>query len=171
MFYHRIATPYGKLEARWSSAGLASCAFVNEFSEDSRASLGPGSESATEVARRLEVALAGYFKGETLEWDLEALDWSGVPAFHQLVLRACARIPAGSTATYGALARQVGSPGAARAVGSAMARNRWPIVIPCHRVVGSTGNLTGYSGAGGLETKRQLLALEEHHHLTTFAQP
>jgi methylated-DNA-[protein]-cysteine S-methyltransferase len=74
------------------------------------------------------------------------------------VLRELARVPYGETTTYGALANRVGHPRAARAVGTVMHRNRIPIVLPCHRVVGSTGDLTGY--AGGLDRKRMLLELE-----------
>ncbi|MEM8736472.1 MAG: MGMT family protein, partial [Planctomycetota bacterium] len=64
------------------------------------------------------------------------------------------------TMTYGALAKAVGRPNAARAVGGAMAKNRWPLLIPCHRVLGASGKLTGYSGVGGIETKRRLLEHE-----------
>jgi methylated-DNA-[protein]-cysteine S-methyltransferase len=74
------------------------------------------------------------------------------------VLDELARVPYGETTTYGALAHRVGQPTAARAVGTVMHRNRIPIVLPCHRVVGSDGDLTGY--AGGLDRKRTLLELE-----------
>jgi len=79
--------------------------------------------------------------------------------FQMLVWRFCGRIPFGSTQTYGKLAQKVGRPGAARAVGTAMAANPLPLIIPCHRVVGTAG-LGGYSGAGGLTTKRFLLQFE-----------
>ena len=79
-------------------------------------------------------------------------------AFEEQVWNAVRRIPFGTTATYGAIARRLGRPGAARAVGSANGRNPIPIVIPCHRVVAAGGGLGGYGG--GLELKRRLLALE-----------
>ncbi len=78
--------------------------------------------------------------------------------FEEQVWNAVRRIPFGATATYGAIARRLGQPGAARAVGSANGRNPIPIVIPCHRVVAASGGLGGYGG--GLELKRRLLALE-----------
>ena len=81
------------------------------------------------------------------------LDLRALPPFTISVLDELARVPYGETTTYGALARRVGHPPAARAVGTVMNRNRIPIVLPCHRVVGSTGDLTGY--AGGLDRKRQ----------------
>jgi len=77
-------------------------------------------------------------------------------------LTLCHAIPVGETRTYGQLAKLAGSPHAARAVGGAMARNRWPLIVPCHRVVGSSGKLTGYSGEGGLKTKHWLLEHEFH---------
>lgn len=81
-------------------------------------------------------------------------------AFQRKVIQACRRIPWGAFVTYGELASRAGYPGAARAVGNCMANNRIPLVIPCHRVVGADGRLHGYSGLGGLATKRRLLKLE-----------
>ncbi len=83
-----------------------------------------------------------------------------VPPFHRKVYQALCRVPAGKTVTYAELARLAGSPKAARAVGQAMARNPFPIIIPCHRVLPSTGRLGHYSGRGGAATKRKLLQLE-----------
>lgn len=85
---------------------------------------------------------------------------TNVPPFHRKVYKALCKIPAGKTITYAELARRAGSPGAARAVGQAMAKNPFPIVIPCHRVVAGNGKLGGYSGRGGVAIKRALLALE-----------
>ena len=83
-----------------------------------------------------------------------------VSPFHRKVYKALCKIPAGKTITYAELAKRAGSPGAARAVGTAMAKNPFPIVIPCHRVVAGNGKLGGYSGRGGVATKKALLALE-----------
>ncbi len=80
--------------------------------------------------------------------------------FSQAVWRACAEIPAGETRTYGWIAKKIGKPQAARAVGRALGANPFAPEIPCHRVVGSTGALTGYSGRGGTETKKRLLEME-----------
>lgn len=112
------------------------------------------------LTRKLSESTSKYFRTGSFSWNLGDLDWRGVSPFHRQVLEACYRIAKGEVLTYGELAAQVGSPLAARAVGSAMAKNRWPLLIPCHRVVGSTGKLTGYSGLGGIETKRRLLKLE-----------
>src|SRR5918992_1455018 len=109
--------------------------------------------SVDPVRRELEE----YFEGRRQAFDLP-LDLRALPPFTVEVLRELARVPYGETTTYGALAARVGRPRAARAVGTVMNRNRIPIVLPCHRVVGSTGDLVGY--AGGLDRKLSLLRLE-----------
>lgn len=157
-----IQTPVGELVAQWTSSGkLQSCGFRHEKAlEIQQQSAKPQSRLLQQKQQLLEDRLTSYFTGDALEWDLEQLDWTAITEFHQRVLRACYEIPPGETTSYGELAIRAGSPRGARAVGSAMARNRWPILIPCHRVLGSSGQLTGYSGTGGLETKRWLLELE-----------
>mgnify|MGYP001602354944 CR=1 FL=1 len=82
------------------------------------------------------------------------------PPFYQKVWRACARIPKGGVRTYGWIARRIGRPGAARAVGQALARNPFAPTVPCHRVVGANGSLVGFSAPGGVRTKRGLLRKE-----------
>src|SRR3954471_19191577 len=97
-----------------------------------------------------------YFAGRRRAFDVP-LDLRVAP-FHEAVLHELARVPYGRTETYGSLAAKVGRPNAARAVGTVMNRNPIPIVLPCHRIVGANGSLTGY--AGGLDVKRALLELE-----------
>jgi len=106
---------------------------------------------------QLQNKLQRYFQGEPVTFE-EPLDFRGTTAFQQRVWLATRAIPRGQTRTYGQLAAQVGSPKAARAVGQALARNPWPVIVPCHRVVGHDGQLTGFGG--GLEMKQRLLALE-----------
>ena len=98
-----------------------------------------------------------YFEGQRQEFDLP-VDLRGRSEFTRQVLDQLARVPYGEVTTYGSLAALTGRPRAARAVGTIMNRNPIPIVLPCHRVVGSTGSLVGYGG--GLERKRLLLDLE-----------
>ena len=100
--------------------------------------------------------LDAYFAGERREFDL-ALAPEGT-SFQRLVWSALTRIPYGETVSYAELARRLGRPFATRAVGAANGRNPIPIIIPCHRVIGSDGSLTGYGG--GLTIKRRLLDLE-----------
>ncbi|MBA2296945.1 MAG: methylated-DNA--[protein]-cysteine S-methyltransferase [Actinobacteria bacterium] len=112
------------------------------------------SHTAVEGAHR---QLDEYFAGAREGFELD-VDLGGTAAFARAVLDELARVPYGRTTTYGTLAARVGAPRAARAVGTVMNRNPIPIVLPCHRVVGANGSLTGY--AGGLAMKEQLLRLE-----------
>jgi methylated-DNA-[protein]-cysteine S-methyltransferase len=98
-----------------------------------------------------------YFDGRRVTFDLD-LDLTGAPEFTRAVLGELALVPYGEVTTYGTLAAKVGRPRSARAVGTVMNRNPIPIVLPCHRVVGSNGSLVGY--AGGLDRKQALLRLE-----------
>jgi len=98
-----------------------------------------------------------YFEGKRHDFDL-SVDLDAIPAFQRLVLEELRRVPYGQVDTYGGLAARIGKPRAARAVGGALNRNPVPIVVPCHRIVGSTGKLVGY--AGGLDRKQLLLELE-----------
>ncbi|MFS4108018.1 methylated-DNA--[protein]-cysteine S-methyltransferase [Streptomyces sp. SID8499] len=114
----------------------------------------PGSPVLAEAIRQLEA----YFAGERRDFALP-LDWSLISGFNRQVLRELASgVPYGTVVGYGDLARRVGQPQAAQAVGVAMGANPLPLVVPCHRVVESDGGIGGFGG--GLETKRTLLALE-----------
>jgi methylated-DNA-[protein]-cysteine S-methyltransferase len=119
---------------------------LNIQAEDARHSI------LVETKRQLQE----YFNGQRTTFAL-TLDLAGT-AFQRAVWSALLTIPFGQTRTYGQIARQIGHPGAVRAVGAANGRNPVSIVAPCHRVIGSTGRLTGF--AGGLEAKARLLALE-----------
>ena len=103
--------------------------------------------------------IAEYVRGERREFDL-AIDWSHMGSFQEQVLRFTFAIPYGQTFTYGEIARRLARPQAARAVGRAQATNPMPLVIPCHRVLGSDGKLHGYGAGKGLETKAWLLHME-----------
>jgi methylated-DNA-[protein]-cysteine S-methyltransferase len=159
MWIQEMESPLGILTAYWSELGLSRIAFgpPDDGDHAGGASLPASFHSGS---RALAGGLAEYFRGGDLVFALAHFDWTGTPEFHRRVLERCAQIPRGKTLTYGQLASLVGSPGAARAVGQAMARNRWPLVVPCHRVVGHSGRMTGYSGAGGTLTKRALLDFE-----------
>ena len=118
----------------------------------------PGSDEVPDDAAFVDVAaqLTAYFAGGLDAFDVP-LALGGTP-FQQLVWTTLAEIPYGSTTTYGELAASIGQPGAARAVGLANGRNPVSIIVPCHRVVGADGSLTGYGG--GTQRKRFLLELE-----------
>lgn len=117
---------------------------------------GAGSAAERKVVDEARAQLAAYFAGRLREFDLP-LAPRGSP-FELQVWRALLEIPYGTTCSYSEIARRLGAPTASRAVGAANGRNPLPIVVPCHRVIGADGSLTGYGG--GLETKRYLLRLE-----------
>ena len=92
----------------------------------------------------------------------ERLDWSEVTPFQKQVLEVLAAIPRGERLTYGKVAARIGRPAAARAVGAAIGSNPWPVLIPCHRVIGTNGKLTGFSAPGGIGAKRRMLEMEDY---------
>lgn len=114
---------------------------------------GPGEPALAGLASRLQ----DYLSGEKVAFSHE-LDLGECSDFRRRVLEAVSRIPYGETRSYADIAREVGTPGAARAVGRVMATNPLPLVVPCHRVVSSDGSLCGYGG--GLEMKKALLEME-----------
>lgn len=120
---------------------------------------GPGL-CGSEHYQDMQEALQRYVAGERVTWPEMEFDDTGISPFSSHVLRTLqSEIGWGRTISYGELASICGKPGAARSIGRAMAFNPWPLVVPCHRVIGSKGDLTGFSGAG-LEMKEFLLRLE-----------
>jgi methylated-DNA-[protein]-cysteine S-methyltransferase len=109
-----------------------------------------------DVAERL----TRYAAGDAIDFRDIVVKLDHLTPFARRVVAACRRILRGSTRSYGDLARACGAPGAARAVGSVMAKNRYPLLVPCHRVIGAAGALGGYSAPEGLAMKRRLLAME-----------
>jgi methylated-DNA-[protein]-cysteine S-methyltransferase len=155
-----IASPVGHLTLVASDAGLAAILWPDD--DPRRVKLGPVADNPGHpVLAEAERQLTGYFAGTRRGFSLP-LDFNGTD-FQKLVWRALLTIPFGETRSYGEIARQIGRPSASRAVGAANGRNPISIVAPCHRVIGSSGALTGF--AGGLDAKRYLLTLEG----TTFA--
>ncbi len=117
------------------------------------------SEPTGGIARAI-AALVASVDGLPASLDLIILDYAGVPPFHRRVYEAARHLGPGATISYGELAERVGAPGAARAVGQAMARNPFPLVVPCHRVVAAGGKPGGFSAHGGVTTKLWLLRAE-----------
>lgn len=99
-------------------------------------------------------------QGKQIELSHIELDMQGVPEFHRRVYEMARQIPAGSTLSYGEVAARLGKPGAARAVGQAMGRNPFPIIVPCHRVLAANGKLGGFTANGGTDTKQRMLQIE-----------
>ncbi len=153
-------TPVGSLLVGVTDRGLCRISFDAEpehHLESLARHYGARVLRSTRPVDRLRRELDEYFAGRRHEFELE-LDLRFVPEFHRQVLDELARVEYGHTTTYGTLAALAGRPRAARAVGTVMNRNPLPIVLPCHRVIGASGSLTGYGG--GLDRKELLLRLE-----------
>ena len=119
---------------------------------------GKSRELRTPAGEAVQAALARYVAGEGCQWPQLPYAWDGVTEFSRQVLTELAKVPAGQKVSYGWLAAQVGRPQAARAIGRVMANNRFPLIFPCHRVVGTSGALTGFGP--GIDMKQYLLELE-----------
>ncbi|MEC9240570.1 MAG: methylated-DNA--[protein]-cysteine S-methyltransferase [Pseudomonadota bacterium] len=156
MYYTYAASPIGQLLLAGSADALQVIGFPHG-DKARRADI--GWERYDEPFKKTARQLNEYFAGERREFELE-LAPEGTK-FQVEVLEALRGIPYGETRTYRDIAVAVGRPKAVRAVGNANGRNPLPIVIPCHRVIGSDGSLTGFGG--GIEAKRYLLDLEQQH--------
>ncbi|MEO6027259.1 MAG: methylated-DNA--[protein]-cysteine S-methyltransferase [Candidatus Binatia bacterium] len=158
-------TPIGRCGIAWGDAGIrglqlpaagprATRARMRERFPDAREDAPPPSIQSTIDA------IAALLRGEAVDLGSAVLDLDGVPAFHQQVYEAARTIPPGTTLSYGEIAKRVGSPGSARAVGQALGRNPFPIVVPCHRVLAAGGKTGGFTATGGVTTKLRMLKLE-----------
>ncbi|HZU48448.1 MAG TPA: methylated-DNA--[protein]-cysteine S-methyltransferase [Mycobacterium sp.] len=150
--YRTIDSPIGPLTLAGEGSVLTHLRMVDQTYEPSRANWVPDDRGFPDAVDQLQA----YFAGQRIAFDLE-LDLRG-SQFQQRVWEALLTIPYGETRSYGQIAEQIGAPGAARAVGLANGRNPIAIIVPCHRVIGTSGGLTGYGG--GLDRKRTLLELE-----------
>jgi methylated-DNA-[protein]-cysteine S-methyltransferase len=153
--YKIVPSPLGALKLVASDDGLAAILWENDRPGRVRLNM-VGRDDDHPILLETERQLADYFAGKRKAFDV-TLDFAGT-AFQKKVWQALLAIPFGETRTYGRIAREIGSPKAVRAVGAANGRNPISIIAPCHRVLGSTGDLTGF--AGGLEAKAYLLGLE-----------
>lgn len=164
--YHLFDTSFGTCAIAWSVGGLTRVRLpqkdATELAERLAATATAWDSAAPlpEMAVVAVEAITRYMGGAREDFRGVKLDWGSVPGYNARIYRALARVPYGTTTTYGALAIEIGKPNAARAVGMAMGRNPWPIVIPCHRVLASGQQLGGFSAPGGVTTKINLLKLE-----------
>ena len=150
-----LDTPIGELRLAATEAGLAAVLFPNEKKTDFPKR--DGSPRARAHLDKAAKALTRYFEGKQKDFSGLTLDAAGT-AFQRSVWTALARIPFGETRSYADIAREIGNPKGVRAVGLANGKNPIPIIVPCHRVIGANGALTGFGG--GLPTKKWLLEFE-----------
>ncbi len=164
MFYTVFSTPLGWMALAGSSNGLRQSVLPQPSAHDAEVLIRDTAATFNEsFFGDLLQKIIKYMSGEPVIFH-EVLDISDANPFYRDVWLATCQIPYGETRSYKWLASKAGYPGAARAVGQAMARNRIPIIIPCHRVITSQGQLGGFRG--GLDMKRQLLGLEGIDHRT-----
>lgn len=169
---------YAIYETEWGWVGIAGyrtsvltvilpLASPDKVDKQLRVNTGPGLERDQDLFLNLGHKLQDYFAGQKVEeWEIN-VDFSGYPAFTRLVLQYVTGIAYGQTLTYGGVAAALGNIKAARAVGQALKRNRCPVLVPCHRVIASTG-AGGFTAPGGVDTKKALLQLEACQHTQTL---
>ena len=158
-------TAIGRCGIAWGGQGVAGVQLPEAGEPETRARMLQRFPAAGEAPPPPEVQQAiermvALLCGASSDLSAIALDMDQVPAFHRRVYEVARTIPPGMTLSYGDVAARVGAPGAARAVGQALGRNPFPIVVPCHRVLAAGGKIGGFSAQGGVVTKRRMLAIE-----------
>lgn len=165
IFYAVFETPVGQCALAWNGGGLVAVQLPERTVAATEARVrrrfpGAAAKQPPPAVRRAIAAIVKLLRGGPDTLAAIPLDLSRCSPFHRRVYEIARTIPAGETWTYGELAARAGSPGAARAVGQAMARNPFPLVVPCHRVMGAQGWAGGFSAHGGVSTKFRLLRIE-----------
>jgi methylated-DNA-[protein]-cysteine S-methyltransferase len=158
-------TTIGRCGIAWSDHGLVGIQLPEAREAETRERMLQRFPAAAETTPPPEMqraidGIAALLRGEPSDLSVIALDMEGVAPFHRRVYEVARTIPPGKTLAYGDIARRVGMPSAARAVGQALGRNPFPIVVPCHRVLAAGGKIGGSSAHGGTATKRRMLAIE-----------
>lgn len=158
-------TAIGRCGIVWRGPGIVGVQLPEASERATRARISRRYPEATQIlapafVRSAIDGIASLVVGRAGDLSAIVLDMDGVPPFHRKVYELIRTIPPGQTLTYGQVASEIGAPGSARAVGQAMGRNPFPIVVPCHRVVAADGKTGGFSADGGVATKLRLLSIE-----------
>jgi O-6-methylguanine DNA methyltransferase len=158
-------TAIGACGIAWTDRGIVAIQLPEAADAATRQRLLRRLPEAREIApppavQRAIDSIVLLLNGESADLSSIALDMDGVPEFHRRVYEIARTIPPGATLSYGEIAARLGDPGSARAVGQALGRNPFVIVVPCHRVLAANGKTGGFSAAGGTGTKLRLLAIE-----------
>jgi methylated-DNA-[protein]-cysteine S-methyltransferase len=161
-------TAIGQCGIAWSDAGVTRFQLPERDAAASRRRMAARFPDAADAAPPPSVqrgidAIVALMRGERADLAFIPLDMDGVPEFHQRVYDVARTIRAGATMTYGEIAERLGDAGAARAVGQALGRNPFAVIVPCHRVTAAGGKTGGFSASGGRVTKLTLLAIEGAH--------
>ena len=164
--YAAFPTSWGACAIAWTERGIAAVQLPGESEQATVEALLAGHlrdaepGEAPAFARETMRRIAEHLAGRPQRFDDVPADFDGAALFHRRIWQAARALAPGETAAYGELAERAGAPGAARAAGQAMACNRMPLIVPCHRVIAAGGRPGGYGGFGGMRTKERLLALE-----------
>jgi methylated-DNA-[protein]-cysteine S-methyltransferase len=159
MAFCRFDTAFGRCTIAWSEVGVSR--FELPDTDPARTLDRPAEEfSAPPLIRAVMDKVASLMAGGCVDLSDTPVDLTDMPMFPRRVLEFIRPLPAGRTTTYGEIARALGEPGAAQAVGQALGRNPIPVIIPCHRVLGANGWRGGFSAPGGVDTKTRLLLAE-----------
>ncbi|MDP2803110.1 MAG: methylated-DNA--[protein]-cysteine S-methyltransferase [Phreatobacter sp.] len=158
-------TALGAVGLAWGERGIVAVRLPTATPEGTRASLLARHPDACEASpppaiRAVIDGIVALTSGERVDLSAAPLDRCGLPDFQARVTDVTLAISPGETLTYGEVARRIGEPGAAQAVGKALGANPWPIVVPCHRVLAASGKTGGFSAPGGVDTKLKLLSIE-----------
>jgi methylated-DNA-[protein]-cysteine S-methyltransferase len=161
-------TAIGRCGIVWGAGGILGMQLPEGHAGATLARVRERFPQAAEAAPTQDIALAvaavvALLRGEATDLSGIAIDMERVPEFHRRVYDVARTIPPGATLSYGDIATRLGAPGSARAVGQALGRNPFPIVVPCHRVLASNGKMGGFSANGGVRTKLRLLRIEGFH--------
>ena len=160
-----FTTPIGTCALVWGPGGIRAVNLPEATERQTRERVAREHPSVREMEppdriRQVAASVARLVEGGSEGLAEVPLDWGGVTPFQRRVYEAAREIPPGETRSYGELAMRMGSPGGARAVGHALGRNPFVLVVPCHRVLAANGGLGGFSAHGGVRTKRRLLDIE-----------
>jgi methylated-DNA-[protein]-cysteine S-methyltransferase len=161
--YCLFDTAVGRCGIAWRGAAIIAFALAgaDDAATEKRLAAGAAPSPAPAFVEQAIDAIRRLLAGEAADLRFIPVDMSAVPPFERQVYETLRDVPPGETVTYGELAARCGAPGAARAVGAAMGRNPFPVIIPCHRVLASDGRSVGFSAPGGVSTKFKLLQIEQ----------
>jgi methylated-DNA-[protein]-cysteine S-methyltransferase len=166
--FHLFETAIGCCGIAWSERGIYAVLLPERDTAAIRARLHRRYPDATETSPPTEVArtiddIVALLAGEPRDLSAARLDMERLPTFNRRVYEIARSIAPGTTLSYGEIAKQLGEPQEARAVGQALGRNPFPIIVPCHRVLAAGGKIGGFSAPGSIATKRKMLAIEARH--------
>jgi methylated-DNA-[protein]-cysteine S-methyltransferase len=163
--YTLFETAIGHCGLAWGERGIVGVQLPEADDRKTRARVmrrfsAPREAPPPPAVQRARDGIVALLRGEAVDLSAVTLDMDGVPAFHRRVYEVARTIPPGQTLTYGEIATRLGDPSAARAVGQALGKNPFAIIVPCHRVLAAGGKMGGFSADGGVTTKLRMLLIE-----------